>query len=250
MSRGRVAIIGGTGLDTLPGLELTESRLVSTPFGEPASPLALGTFAGHPVCFLPRHGTAHAVPPHRINYRANVWALRCAGVQEIIACAAVGGIGPGLETGKIVVPDNLIDYTWGRESTFHEPPDVTHVDFTYPYSGPLREALLRAGEEVGIAVVDGGVYGATQGPRLETAAEIDRMERDGCTIVGMTGMPEAVLAREAGLEYATCALVVNAAAGRAVGVITMDEIARALDSGMVQVRELLGGALTRLARRE
>ncbi len=246
MSDASIAIIGGTGLDALAGLALTDSRRISTPFGEPASPLALGTFAGRPVCFLPRHGSSHALAPHRINYRANIWALRCAGVRSVIACAAVGGIAPALGPGTIVVPDNLIDYTWGRESTFHEPPDVAHVDFTNPYSARLRDALLAGGADAGIPIVAGGVYGATQGPRLETAAEIDRMDRDGCTIVGMTGMPEAVLAREAGLQYATCALVVNAAAGRAEGEITMEDIRAALESGMTQVRTVLGHALKRL----
>lgn len=242
-----VGVIGGTGLDKLPELELIETCRVSTPYGEPAAPVLIGRFRGQRVCFLPRHGNSHELAPHEINYRANVWALRSMGVNAVISCTAVGGIAENARTGSMVVPDNLIDYTWGRESTFHESPEVTHIDFTYPYSKCLRSLLLRAGNDVGRPLVDGGTYGATQGPRLETAAEIERLARDGCAVVGMTGMPEAALAREAGLDYATCALVVNPAAGRGDGRISMDEIARVLGSGMADVRLVLGRTLELMA---
>lgn len=241
-----VAIVGGTGLDALDGLDIVERRIVQTPYGEPAAPLTFGRLHGQAVCFLPRHGDSHGLPPHRINYRANMWALRDAGVEEVIAVAAVGGISSSLTPGDIVIPSQIIDYTWGRDHTFHEPPGaVEHIDFTVPYTLETRKKLIAAGRAADVPLVDDGVYGATQGPRLETAAEIDRMERDGCTIVGMTGMPEAGLAREAGLRYAACALVVNPAAGRAEGEITMDDIREVIKTGMDAVHRLLHEVLQR-----
>jgi len=180
-------------------------------------------------------------PPHRVNYRANLFALHEAGVEDIIAVAAVGGIHEDMAPGVIALPDQVIDYTWGRKQTFFDDnlDHVTHIDFTNPYCETLRSRLLDAAEACGVAVADGGVYGATQGPRLETAAEIDRMQRDGCTLVGMTGMPEASLARELELCYASCAVVANQAAGRGDAEISMTEIEATLDMAMKQVRALL-----------
>ena len=211
-----LAIIGGSGLTKLAILEGVERRSVRTPFGETSAQLTIGQLDGRPLMFLPRHGDAHSLPPHQINYRANIWALKDAGAEGVIAIATVGGIRRDLGPGTIVVPDQIIDYTWGRPSTFFEGPDakVTHVDFTEPYSAALRRRVLEGAQRAGEVVFDGGVYGATQGPRLESAAEINRMERDGVDVVGMTGMPEAVLARELDLPYAAIAVVVNHAAGR------------------------------------
>jgi 5'-methylthioadenosine phosphorylase len=211
-----LAIIGGSGLSRLAVLESVERRSVGTPFGETSAQLTTGRLDGNEVMFLPRHGDAHSLPPHRINYRANIWALKEAGAEGVIAIATVGGIRGAFGPGTIVVPQQIIDYTWGRPSTFFEGQGdaVTHVDFTEPYSAPLRSRILEAARRAGEPVFDGGVYGATQGPRLESAAEIDRMERDGADLVGMTGMPEAALARELGLPYAAIAVVVNHAAGR------------------------------------
>jgi 5'-methylthioadenosine phosphorylase len=168
------------------------------------------------VAFLARHGYGHTIPPHEVNYRANIWALREEGAAEIVSVASVGGIRADLGPGTLVIPHQIIDYTWGRRSTFFEGGDVpvSHVDFTRPYSEPLRQKLLAAARASGEPLLDGAVYAATQGPRLETAAEIDRLERDGADVVGMTGMPEAALARELDLPYATIAVVVNHAAGR------------------------------------
>ncbi|MBI1195785.1 MAG: S-methyl-5'-thioinosine phosphorylase [Gammaproteobacteria bacterium] len=237
-----LAIIGGTGLTSLKNLEITHREVVHTPYGEPSGPLTYGTLGGKKVVFLARHGYGHTIPPHCINYRANIWALRSVKVDKVIAVAAVGGITKEAGPGVIVLPDQIIDYTWARSSTFFEDDltHVTHVDFTYPYSEPLRQLLLASAKKIGLDAVDGGVYGATQGPRLETAAEINRLERDGCTIVGMTGMPEAVLAREIGLEYVCCSVVANWAAGRGDGAeITMKEIEENLALGMDRVRSLL-----------
>ena len=239
------AVIGGTGLESYPGLVVTGERRSTTVFGEPSAPLVMGEIAGRSVAFLSRHGPDHGIAPHRINYRANIRALRDAGVERVYAVAAVGGIAPGLDPGAVLVPDQLIDYTVSRVNTFFEEEGrVVHVDMTHPYTPALRDRILRAAATVGVAVHDGGVYGVTEGPRFETPAEIDRMERDGCAVVGMTAMPEAALARELDMEYAACAVVSNAAAGRGPAAITMEEIYANLERGMEDVRRILAAALS------
>ncbi len=236
-----LAIIGGTGLTALETLKITRREMVSTPFGEPSGPVIHGELCGREVLFLARHGYRHTIPPHQVNYRANLWALKHIGVQQVIAVAAVGGIRADMVPGSLAFPDQIIDYTWSREHTFFEEnlTYVTHIDFTYPYDLVLREKLIKAAHEAGLEVREQGTYGATQGPRLETAAEIRRMEHDGCHLVGMTGMPEAALAREIGVDYAACAVVANWAAGKAEGVITMQEIHAHLSTGMAKVKVLL-----------
>jgi len=243
-----LGVVGGTGLASLAGLEVTRREVVNTPWGEPSGPLVHGRLAGRPIVFLARHGHAHRIPPHRVNYRANVWSLRQIGVERVIAVAAVGGIHAALRPGRIAFPEQLIDYTHGRGHTFFEEDleHVVHVDLTEPYARGLRDALVRAAREIALDAFDGGTYAATQGPRLETAAEIDRLERDGCDMVGMTGMPEAGLAREAQLEYATCAVVANAAAGRAGGPLSMAAIRVTLDRAMTDVHRLLERAVALL----
>ncbi len=237
----RLAIIGGTGLDKIPDLELIHREVSHTPFGEPSAALTYGRIAGNEVVFLPRHGSAHNIPPHRVNYRANLWALQHAGVDTIIGVAAVGGISDEMAPGQIVIPDQIIDYTYDRDHTFFdtELSQVTHIDFTYPYCHGLRQRLIKAGEQIAGQIVTEGTYGATQGPRLETAMEISRMATDGCSIVGMTGMPEASLARELDICYACCAVVANWAAGKNNQIIKMSEIELNLKIGMEHVRDLL-----------
>lgn len=234
-----LGIIGGTGLATLEGMSIERSEPVTTPWGEPSAPLLHGRFAGRPAVFLARHGSAHTIAPHAVNYRANIWALRESGVARIIAVNAVGGIGAAFGPGTLAVPDQIIDYSWGRVHSFYDEPGeaLQHVDFTEPYSRALRQVLLEAAARANLPVRDGAVYAVTQGPRLETAAEIDRLARDGCDIVGMTGMPEAGLARELGLEYACCAVVVNRAAGR--GGDIHGELERWVAEGMAAARRLL-----------
>ena len=236
-----LAIIGGSGFAQLKELEITRRQVVHTPFGEPSSPLTYGTFGGREVVFLPRHGASHTLPPHQINYRANIWALKHVGVKHIIGMGAVGSISKDMEPGCIVIPHQIIDYTWGRDHTYFEQDQlqVTHIDFTDPYCEEIRVGLIKAGKATKIKIVPTGTYGATQGPRLETAMEINRMERDGCDIVGMTGMPEAALARELELDYAACAVIANWAAGRGDGAISWEEIEAHLDKGMAQARRLL-----------
>jgi 5'-deoxy-5'-methylthioadenosine phosphorylase len=236
-----IGIIGGTGLDRLDLLADREEHTVDTPYGVPAAPLVHGRVESRSFVFLGRHGHEHTLAPHEINYRANLWALREAGVDEIVAVAAVGGIDGSPEPGGLAVPDQLIDYTTGRTGTFFEGDGVAveHIDFTWPYTPAVRDRILAAGRAAGIALVDGGCYAATQGPRLETAAEVRRLERDGCTLVGMTGMPEAALARELDLPYACCAVVANRAAGKGDGEISLEEIGMNLASGMKQIRQLV-----------
>ncbi len=239
------AIVGGTGLTELPGLLLREAVAIDTPYGPPSADILRGDYAGREVLFLARHGHPHRIPPHQVNYRANLWALREAGAQAVIAVNAVGGIHPAMVSGHLCVPHQLIDYTYGREHTFFEGDieHVTHIDFSFPYDEALRQRLIDGLAAEGYLFSSHGVYGCTQGPRLETAAEIARMERDGCDLVGMTGMPEAVLARELALPYACLALVVNPAAGKAQGVITMAEIELALAEGISKTRAVLARAL-------
>ena len=239
MDTERIAIVGGSGLTWLDTLKVEKQKVVVTPYGDPSAPLTFGQFGKLPVVFLPRHGAGHTIPPHQVNYRANIWALHSVGVKKIISVASVGGI--TMEPGILCVPDQIIDYTWGREHTYvesgHAP--VKHVDFTEPYCEELRLALIDAGMNASVRLKKDGCYGATQGPRLESAAEIQRMHRDGCDLVGMTGMPEAALARELGLCFAHLSLVVNWAAGLGKGPITMQEIQANLDQAIEAVKQLL-----------
>ncbi len=241
MTQTTLAIIGGTGLTTLKGLEITRREVMHTPYGEPSGPLTHGLLAGREVVFLARHGYSHTIPPHQVNYRANIWALKHAGVHGVVAVAAVGGITGEMAPRRIAFPDQIIDYTWSRAHTFFDQDltHVTHVDFTEPYDPSLRQRLIAAARSIGVDAVERGTYAATQGPRLETAAEINRLERDGCDMVGMTGMPEAVLARELELPYATCAVIANWAAGRGEGEITMDEVQENIAAAMSNVRHVL-----------
>lgn len=250
-----LAIIGGTGLDTLPGFKPGRQISVHTPYSADALILSCGHIGDSAeLVFLPRHGTGHTVPPHRINYRANIYALREAAVNAVLAVNAVGGIHPDMGPGAMAVPDQILDYTYGREHTFFDgeftgfdSPDrfsaaVTHIDFTEPYDESLRQLLIRSAERCGLSVCTCGVYAATQGPRLETPAEVRRIQRDGGDMIGMTGMPEAALAREAGLPYACLALSVNYAAGLGHGAITVDAIREVLAAGMGDVRRILADA--------
>lgn len=245
------AIIGGSGLARLTALSEVRRQVLRTPYGEPSGALTFGRLAGRDVVFLARHGYGHTIPPHEINYRANIWALKELAVQGIFAVATVGGIRADLGPGTLVVPHQIVDYTHSRKSTFFEGADVpvTHVDFTEPYAARLRAALLEAGARCGEAVVDGAVYACSQGPRLETAAEIERYARDGADVVGMTGMPEAALAREAGLDYAALGVVVNHAAGRGDSrhEIRLQDLDSVMRQTVVRAVRLLEHALAQVA---
>lgn len=236
-----IAIIGGTGLASFPGLKIIRKEVVRTPYGTPSGPITFGEYCGKHIIFLPRHGSFHTIPPHMVNYRANIWALHDIDVKQIVAVAAVGGIHSEIYPTRIVIPDQIIDYTHGRKHTYFEKDlsQVKHIDFSQPYDQSLREKLIHAAALANIDVFKGGVYAATQGPRLESAAEINKLERDGCDIVGMTGMPEAGLARELEMGYAHCAMSVNWAAGRSDELITLESIRQCTQQGMEKVRQVL-----------
>ncbi len=238
-----LAIIGGRGLTQLANLEITHQQVMRTPYGEPSGAFLFGKLNQHEVIFLARHGYGHTIPPHLVNYRANLWALREHGADRIVSVATVGGIRADLKPGVIVVPDQIMDYTHGRDSTFFEVRDKPFIntDFTLPYSTSLRSHILRSAQTAQQPCMNGGVYAATQGPRLDSIAEINRYERDGADMVGMTGMPETALARELALDYATIAVVANYAAGRgdsAVG-INIENVNATANETMVRVRAIL-----------
>ena len=238
-----LAIIGGSGLTQLSNLDTTHRMAVRTPYGEPSGALTFGRIAGKDVVFLARHGHGHSIPPHEVNYRANIWALKMQSVEGVVSVASVGGIRADMRPGVIAVPHQILDYTWGRKNTYFEGGEqpVTHIDFTEPYSAQLRDRVLDAARACGEPVVEDGVYASTQGPRLETAAEINRLERDGADLVGMTGMPEAALAREADLSYATIAVVANFAAGRgdSIHAIRLEDIEQVLQHSLARVRRII-----------
>jgi len=237
----KLAIIGGTGLTQLSDLKIIKRDKLTTPYGSPSADFITGELNQKEVIFLARHGCPHTIAPHKINYRANIWRLKQLGVKQIIAVAAVGGITEEMVPAHIAIPDQIIDYSHGRAHTFFEDENypVTHIDFTYPYNQTLRSALITAAAKANIKISPIGTYGCTQGPRLETAAEIKRMERDGCDLVGMTGMPEAALAKELEMDYAAISVIANWAAGKTAGEITMAEIEQHLHIGMANVAQLL-----------
>lgn len=238
-----LAIIGGSGLTQLSTLESLRREVVRTPYGEPSGTLTFGRLSSCEVVFLARHGYGHTIAPHRVNYRANLWALKAAGASSIVSVASVGGIRPDCVPGALVAPDQILDYTWGRAHTFFDGDDalVRHIDFTRPYDEGLRRRILAVAREAGIEMIDGAVYAATQGPRLETAAEIDRFERDGADVVGMTGMPEAALAHELELPYAAINVVANYAAGRGTSTesVHFECVEQVLQEAMLRVRNVL-----------
>jgi 5'-methylthioinosine phosphorylase len=233
------AIIGGSGLDTADFVTLTNTHSCTTPYGNPSDVIREGRIHNHAVLFLARHGELHTIAPHQINYRANIDALKQLGVTDIIAVAAVGGIAHDIAPQAVVIPDQIIDYTWGRAHTFFDAGTVEHIKFGCPYSQMLRQKLINAAIQAKVNVRPHGVYAVTQGPRLETDAEIRRLARDGGEIVGMTAMPEAALAREAGINYATLAISANWAAGIDAEPVNMEQIHHNLATGMNAVHAIL-----------
>ena len=241
-ARATLAIIGGTGLDW-SGIAASLADSLSSPLGQAreetvatrwgTARVSRAKYFEREILFLHRHAapddSLHGVPPHKINYRANLAALKALGATRVLALNTVGGITEHFGPRVLACPDQLIDYTWGRVSTFPEESgsEVLHVDFGEPYTPSLRKDVISAATRASVLIVGHGCYGVTQGPRLETKAEIARMRRDGCDLVGMTGMPEAGLARELGVDYACLAIVANWAAGCSAGgdeEITMDEV--------------------------
>jgi len=243
-----IAIIGGTGLSRLDSLTVQQREMVKTPYGVPSCPLIYGELAGVPVVFLSRHGNRQSIPAHMVNYCANVWALHSVGVKRIVAIGVVGAIDDACKVGDIVIPDQIIDYTTDRSGSY-ERGDIDgfhQIDFSYPFNDALRQELIQSGNRAGISLVDHGTYGTVSGPRLESVAEVRRMEQDGCSIVGMSCMPEAALARELAVDYAFCAIAVNPAAGKGDGVINVADWKSAIENGMVSAQLLLSETLPSL----
>lgn len=243
----KLAIVGGTGVTRLESFTEVQRYEVETPYGKASAPILGGTLYEKPVFFLARHGLEHQYPPHLINYRANLWALNKLGVDNIISTNAVGGISQGADSELVVIPDQIIDYTYKRETSFAAVGEFLHVDFSYPFCQHLRGLLINAAQSMAVNMRPTAVYGCTEGPRLETAAEIKRMENDGCDVVGMTCMPEAALARELNISYASICLVVNPAAGKSSQQISMAEIEKVLSSGMKSVYKILEQAVSSFA---
>jgi 5'-methylthioadenosine phosphorylase len=242
-----IGVIGGSGLYGMPGLRVTEDRAVSTPYGEPSAPYRLGELSGVKAAFLPRHGPDHKIPPHRINYRANIWGFRELGVQRVVSVSASGGINPDLRPGDIVVADQVIDLTQGaRQSTFYDSETVVHVDFTDPYCPELRQAIIASAEHAGIAVKRAGTYICVNGPRLESKAEIRFFGSNGADIIGMTGMPEASLARELEICFSAVSVVTNYAAGISGRKLTTVEVVRTMEESTERIRKILGETITRI----
>lgn len=237
----KIAIIGGTGLTALEGIKVNETKELKTPYGNPSHALIHSVFGEKEIIFLPRHGDPHRIPPHKINYRANIYALKKSGVQSIIAVNAVGGVTSEMYPCRPIVPNQIIDYTYLRKHTYFETDlkQVTHIDFTHPYCEKLRHHIIQAANNAKIDIQKHGTYGIAQGPRLETIAEVKRMEKDGCDIVGMTGMPEASLARELEIDYVCLSLVVNWGAGKSEEKITMKIIENNLKTGMSKIKTIL-----------
>ena len=233
-----LAVIGGTGLSELEGIDSGSVQEVETPWG--SAKIQNGVIDKYPFVFLSRHGVPPEIPPHRINYRANIGALVELGVSEIIAVNTVGSVDPGLEVGDLVLPDQVIDYTWGRDSTFFDKA-IRHIDFTFPFDSGVRKKLLDAVLSLGISsgFHDSGTYGCTQGPRLETAAEIKKLQYDGCTLVGMTAMPEAALAREQSIPYASLCAVINKGAGLEGLPVDFAEAAAAMSESGKKIRQII-----------
>lgn len=236
----KIGVIGGSGLYEIKGFVLKKRKAVTTPFGKPSDQYLSGEMGGTEVIFLPRHGKHHNIPPHNINYRANIWGFKKLGVDRILSISAVGGIKKGLKPGDIVILDQILDMTRNRKSTFYDGQDgVVHVDFTDPFCPELQKALNKAGKRVNVSLKNGGTYVAVEGPRLETAAEIKSFGILGGDVVGMTGMPEASLARELEICYSGLSVVANYAAGISKRKLTVAEVMEAMKASTENIKRLL-----------
>lgn len=235
----RIGVIGGSGLYEIEGIVIKEGKKITTPFGDPSDIYRVGDIAGIEIAFLPRHGSPHHIPPHRINYRANIWGFKELGVERIISVSAVGGITPEMIPGTIVVLDQVIDMTKGRESTFYDADVVVHIDFTEPYCPELRDSIFSAGKKSGIDLKQTGTYIGVNGPRLETRAEIRFFSRIGADVVGMTGMPEASLARELEICFSGVSVITNYAAGISEKKLTTTEVVETMRKSTERLKLLL-----------
>ncbi len=236
----KIGVIGGSGLYEIKGLKIKKKKAVSTPFGKPSDNYFIGEIGDKEIIFLPRHGSGHGIPPHMINYRANIWGFKKLGVKSVISVSAVGGIKKGLKPGDVVVLDQVIDMTRNRKSTFYDgKTGVVHIDFTEPFCPTLRKMILKAGKKIKVPVKNGGSYVGVEGPRLETAQEIKGFRILGGDVVGMTGMPEAALAREAEICYSALSVIANYAAGISRKKLTVSEVMEAMGEANERIKLLL-----------
>lgn len=245
----KIGLIGSAGLMNYANLEVLQPEAKKTPYGDPSSLLTHGLLQGKEVVLLQRNSDAGTIPPHRINYRANIWALHEAGVKHIFAFAPVNSIRTDLTPGSLVLPDQLIDYTYGRPHTFFDDnfDGTRHIDFRFPYSELLRELVITTANDMDLSITDEATYGVCQGPRLATLAEVNRLERDGCDVIGMSGMPETILARELGIEYTSICFVTHKAAGRRASVtVAQDEIGNVLLNSLTGLRSLMEEVILKL----
>lgn len=236
----KIAFIGGSGFNRLSGFESLGEQVVETVYGQPSSSVTLASIGEQSVAFLPRHGDNHRLAPHKINYRANIQALKQLGVEDIIAINAVGSIHSAMVPGSLVIPQQIIDYTYSREQTFFDGIDqpLQHIEFCQPYSKRIREILIEVyRQQIDSPVFDFGVYACTQGPRFETAAEVTKLQRDGCDVVGMTAMPEAALAKELKMNYAALCIVVNRCSGMGDGEISIESIMNILENSIQSIQK-------------
>jgi 5'-methylthioadenosine phosphorylase len=243
----KIGLIGGSGVYQLDGLNVRATRTMETPFGSPSAPLIAGEIEGREVVFLPRHGANHEIPPHRINFRANIAAFQQLGVERIFSIGAVGGLHADWKPGTIVIPDQIIDMTFGaRSGTFFDNGSVMHIDFSQPYCPHLRQTILNAARTIEEPAISSGTYICTNGPRLESAAEIKYYAMIGADIVGMTAMPEAALAREAEICYGGLCIVTNPAAGLKDENLTATEVIAAMKNASERLRVLLRATILSL----
>jgi 5'-methylthioadenosine phosphorylase len=242
-----IGVIGGSGLYEMKGFKVLDEQLVKTPFGEPSAPYAIAEYEGQRIAFLPRHGLMHNIHPHKLNYRANIWGFSEIGVKRIISVCATGGMKEGMKPGDIVLVDQVLDFTQGaRVGTFYEEDKVVHVDFTEPYCPELRSAILRGADIAGVDVIDNGTYVCVNGPRLESRAEIDFFRQSGGHVVGMTGMPEASLARELEICYSTIAVVTNHAAGITGDKLTTTEVVDTMNKAGDKLKKIISSSLSEI----
>jgi 5'-methylthioadenosine phosphorylase len=235
-----IGLIGGSGLYEIEGLEITKEVSISTPYGEPSSVYKIGTIGAKEIVFLPRHGIPHSIPPHKINYRANIWGFKSLGVERIISVSAAGGIKKDLSPGDIILLDQIIDMTYGaRESTFYDKDRVVHIDFTNPYCPEMRDFIVKSSKNIGLPIKTAGTYICVNGPRLETAKEIQFFSMIGADVVGMTAMPEASLARELEMCITGISVVTNYAAGISEKKLTTTEVVETMKNSLDRIKSLV-----------
>ena len=246
MAKAEIGIIGGTGVYDPKLLESAEEIEVETPYGKPSDKITIGVYAGKKVAFLPRHGRGHKIPPHKINYRANISALKELGVKRILAPQAVGSMQEKYKSGDLVIPDQFIDRTHSRENTFFDGPQVAHVSMADPFCNELRDLLIKTGKSLKFRTHDGGTYICVQGPRFSTRAESNLFRKWGVSVIGMTLIPECVLAREAEICYSSVSMVTDYDCWKKGRAVSTEEIIRTVKANEDKVKKMLQNVLPKI----